>query len=74
MTREDNKKIERRTCWHDLFRQLCGTPDFSLKLFFLALYLVGAGYVATKQVTLREQVKHIELISPILKGAMEHAL
>ena len=74
MTREDKKKIERRAYWHDLLRQLRGTPDFPVKLFFLALYLVGAGYVATKQVTLREQVKHIELISPILKAAMEHAV
>lgn len=74
MTREDKKNIERRTYWHDIFRQLRGIPDFPVKLFFLALYLVGAGYVATKQVTLREQVKHIELISPILKAAMEHAV
>ena len=74
MTREDKKKIERRTYWHDLLRQLRGTPDFSLKLFALALFFVGAVYVAAKQVALCEQVKHIELISPILKAAMERAL
>lgn len=74
MTREDKKKIERRACWHDLFRQLRGTPEFSLKLFFLALFFVGAVYVATKQAALCEQVKHIELISPILKAAMEHSV
>ena len=74
MTREDKKKIERRAYWHDLFRQLHNVPDLSLKLFALALFLVGAVYVATKQAVLREQVKHIELISPILKAAMEHAL
>ena len=70
MTREDKKKIERRAYWHDLLRQLRGTPDFPVKLFFHALFLVGAVYVATKQAILREQVKHIELISPILKAAM----
>ena len=74
MTREDKKKIERRAYWHDLLRQLRGTPDFPVKLFFLALFLVGAVYVATKQAILREQVKHIELIPPILKAAMEHAV
>ena len=74
MTREDKKKIERRAYWHDLLRQLRGTPDFPVKLFFHALFLVGAVYVATKQAILREQVKHIELISPILKVAMEHAV
>ena len=74
MTREDKKKIERRAYLHDLFRQLRSTPDFSPKLFFLALFLVGAVYVATKQAALSEQVKHMELISPILKAAMEHAL
>ena len=74
MTRDDKKKIERRAYWHDLFRQLRSTPDFSLKLFFLALFLVGAMYVATKQAVLREQVKQIELISPILEAAMEHAV
>ena len=74
MTREDKKKIERRAYLHDLFRQLRSTPDFSLKLFALALFFVGAVYVATKQAVLCEQVKHIELISPILKAAMEHAL
>lgn len=74
MTREDKKKIERRAYWHDLLRQLRGTPDFPVKLFFLALFLVGAVYVATKQAILCEQVKHIELISPILKAAMEHAV
>ena len=74
MTREDKKKIERRAYLHDLFRQLHNVPNLSLKLFALALFLVGAVYVATKQAVLREQVKHIELISPILKAAMEHAL
>lgn len=74
MTREDKKKIERRAYLHDLFRQLRSTPDFSLKLFALALFFVGAVYVTTKQAALCEQVKHIELISPILKAAMEHAL
>ena len=74
MTREDKKKIERRAYLHDLFRQLRSTPDFSLKLFALALFFVGAVYVATKQAALCEQVKHIELISPILKAAMEHAV
>ena len=62
MTREDKKKIERRAYWHDLLRQLRGTPDFPVKLFFHALFLVGAVYVATKQAILREQVKHIEFI------------
>ena len=74
MTREDKKKIERHAYLHDLFRQLRSTPDFSLKLFALALFFVGAVYVAAKQAALCEQVKHIELISPILKAAMEHAL
>ena len=46
MTREDKKKIERRAYWHDLLRQLRGTPDFPVKLFFHALFLVGAVYVA----------------------------
>ncbi len=74
MTREDKKNIERRAYWHDLFRQLRNVPDLPLKLFALALFFVGAVYVATKQAALCEQVKHIELISPILKAAMEHAL
>ena len=74
MTREDKKKIERRAYLHDLFRQLHNVPELSLKLFVLALFLVGAVYVATKQAVLRKQVKHIELISPILKAAMDHAL
>ena len=42
MTREDKKKIQRRAYWRDLWRQLCGAPDFSPMLFFLALYLMGA--------------------------------
>lgn len=74
MTREDKKKIERRAYLHNLFRQLHNGPDLPLKLFVLALFFVGAVYVATKQAALCEQVKHIELISPILKAAMEHAL
>ena len=74
MTREDKKKIERRAYLHDIFRQLHNGPDLPLKLFALALFFVGAVYVATKQAALCEQVKHIELISPILKAAMEHAL
>ncbi len=74
MTREDKKKIERRACWHDLLRQLCGVPDLPVKLSLIVLYFVGAAYAATKQAALSEQVKHIELLSPILKAAMEHAL
>ena len=74
MTREDKKKIERRACWHDLLRQLCGVPDLPVKLSFIMLYLVGAMYAATKQAALSEQVEHMELLSPILKAAMEHAL
>ena len=74
MTREDKKKIERRAYLHDIFRQLHNGPNLPLKLFALALFFVGAVYVATKQAALCEQVKHIELICPILKAAMEHAL
>ena len=74
MTREDKKNIERRAYWHDLFRQLRNAPELPLKLFALVLFFAGAVYVATKQAALCEQVKHIELISPILKAAMEHAL
>ena len=74
MTKEDKKKIERRAYWHDLFRQLHNVSDLPLKLFALAIFFAGAVYVATKQAALCEQVKHIELISPILKAAMEHAL
>ncbi len=74
MTREDKKKIERRACWHDLLRQLCGVPDLPVKLSFIVLYFVGAVYAATKQAALSAQVEHMELISPILKAAMEHAL
>ncbi len=74
MTREDKKKIERRACWHDLFRQLCGVPDLPVKLSLIVLYFVGAVYAATKQAALSAQVEHMELISPILKAAMEHAL
>ena len=74
MTREAKKKIKRRVYWHDLFRQLHNVPDLPLKLFALALFFVGAVYVATKQAALCEQVKRIELISPILKAALEHAL
>ena len=74
MTREDKKKIERRACWHDLLRQLCGVPDLPVKLSFIVLYFVGAVYAATKQAALSAQVEHIELLSPILKAALEHAL
>ena len=74
MTREDKKKIARRACWHDLFRQLCGVPDLPVKLSFIMFYFVGAMYAATKQAALSAQVEHIELLSPILKAAMEHAL
>ena len=55
MTREDKKKIERRAYWHDLLRQLRGTPDFPVKLFFLALFLVGAVYRAAS--TLKQEAR-----------------
>lgn len=74
MTREDKKKIERRAYWRDLWRQLCGAPDFSPILFFLALYLIGASYVCVKQAAWRTLAGNIPLISPLLKAAMEHAL
>ena len=74
MTREDKKKIQRRAYWRDLWRQLCGAPDFSPMLFFLALYLMGAAYVCVKQAAWRTLAGNIPLISPLLKAAMEHAL
>ena len=45
MTREDKKKIERRAYWHDLLRQLRGTPDFPVKLFFHALEHAVTAYL-----------------------------
>lgn len=74
MTREDKKKIQRRAYWRDLWRQLCGAPDFSPMLFFLALYLMGAAYVCVKQAAWRTLAGNIPLLSPLLKAAMEHAL
>ena len=74
MTREDKKKIQRRAYWRDLWRQLCGAPDFSPMLFFLALYLMGAAYVCVKQAAGRTLAGNIPLLSPLLKAAMEHAL
>lgn len=74
MTREDKKKIQRRAYWRDLWRQLCGAPDFSPMLFFLALYLMGAAYVCVKQAAWRTLAGNIPLISPLLKATMEHAL
>ena len=74
MTREDKKKIQRRAYWRDLWRQLCGAPDFSPMLFFLALYLMGAAYVCVKHAAWRTLAGNIPLLSPLLKAAMEHAL
>ena len=74
MTREDKKKIQHRAYWRDLWRQLCGAPDFSPMLFFVALYLIGASYVCVKQAAWRTLAGNIPLISPLLKAAMEHAL
>ena len=74
MTREDKKKIQRRAYWRDLWRQLCGAPDFSPMLFFLALYLMGAAYVCVKQAAWRTLAGNIPLLSPLLKAAMEHAV
>ena len=74
MTREDKKKIQRRAYWRDLWRQLCGAPDFSPMLFFLALYLMGAAYVCVRQAAWRTLAGNIPLLSPLLKAAMEHAL
>ena len=74
MTREDKKKIQRRAYWRDLWRQLCGAPNFSPMLFFLALYLMGAAYVCVKQAAWRTLAGNIPLLSPLLKAAMEHAL
>ena len=74
MTREDKKKIQHRAYWRDLWRQLCGAPDFSPMLFFLALYLMGAAYVCVKQAAWRMLAGNIPLLSPLLKAAMEHAL
>ncbi len=74
MTREDKKKIQHRAYWRDLWRQLCGAPDFSPMLFFLALYLMGAAYVCVKQAAWRTLAGNIPLLSPLLKAAMEHAL
>ena len=74
MIREDKKKIQRRAYWRDLWRQLCGAPDFSPMLFFLALYLMGAAYVCVKQAAWRTLAGNIPLIPPLLKATMEHAL
>ena len=74
MTREDKKKIQRRAYWRDLWRQLCGAPDFSPMLFFLALYLMGAAYVCVKQAAWRTLAGNIPLLSPLFKAVMEHAL
>ncbi len=74
MTQNEKFQIQRRNVLRNLWQKLSGIPDFSAKLALAVLYLVGAMYAATKQAALSAQVEYMELISPILKAAMEHAL
>ena len=74
MTRNEKYQIKRRTLRSDFWQRLCGSPDLPLKLLFVALYFIGVVFVGSRQAAWRTLVGSMELLSPLLKAAMEHAL
>ena len=74
MTQNEKYQIKRRTLRRDFWQRLCGSPDLPLKLLFVALYFIGVVFVGSRQAAWRTLVGSMELLSPLLKAAMEHAL
>jgi len=74
MTRNEKYQIKRRTVWRNLWQRLGGVPDVPVKLLLVALYLAGAVWVWSKQEAVSAYAQSMELISPILRGAMTHAV
>ena len=74
MTQNEKYQIKRRTLRRDFWQRLCGSPDLPLKLLFVALYFIGVVFVGSRQAAWRTLVGSMELLSPLLKAAMEHAV
>ena len=71
MTQNEKLDLQRRTYFRS---RMSGFQDYPVKLLFVTLYLVGAVYVLFKQSAFRTLAENTQLISPILKTAMEHTL
>lgn len=63
--------LQRSAALRDLLRHI---PDLPAKLTFAATYLCGAVYVGLKYEEWHALSERIELLSPILKATMGHAL
>ena len=74
MTQNEKFQIQRRNALRNLWRKLSGTPDFPVKLVMAALYLLGAVYVCVRQAEWRTLVGNIELLAPLLRAMMKHAV
>jgi len=74
MTRNEKHRLQKVSYLHNFYRQLGEIPDLPLKLLFVALYFIGAVFVGSRQAAWRTLVGSMELLSPLLKAAMEHAL
>ena len=74
MTRNEKHRLQKVSHLHDFHRQLGEIPDLPLKLLFVALYFIGAVFVGSRQAAWRTLVGSMEILSPLLKAAMEHAL
>lgn len=74
MTLNEKNQIKRRAVWRNLWQRLSLVSDEPLKFLFLALYLIGAGYVWQNQNAIAGLAEGQPLFSPILKAAMTHAV
>ena len=74
MTQNEKFQIQRRNALRNLWRKLSGTSDFPVKLVLAALYLLGAVYVCVRQAEWRTLLANIELLAPLLRAVMKHAL
>lgn len=74
MTQNEKFNIRRRAALRDACRRLTHIPDISVKLLLVALYLAGAVFVGSRQAAWRTLAGSMELLSPVFRAAMEHAV
>ena len=74
MTKSEKRRLQKNAHLHNLHRQLGEIPDLPLKLLFVALYFAGAVFVGSKQAAWRTLAGSMELLSPVFRAAMEHAV
>lgn len=74
MTQKEKDQIKRRVALQRLWQWGSNIPDFAAKLLSVILFLVGLTWVWGKQDEIGAYARSVEMLAPVMRDAMIHAV